>query len=122
MTTAIALIDCNNFYVSCERLFQPKLNGRPVIVLSNNDGCVVSRPNEAKQLGVGMGVPVFQIQDDVKRHRIAVYSSNYTLYGDMSSRVHEAIANFSNEVEPYSIDEAFATVEVNRYSRRLLET
>lgn len=118
---AVALIDCNNFYVSCERLFQPKLNGRPVIVLSNNDGCVVSRSNEAKQLGIAMGVPLFQIKKEIEEHRIAVYSSNYTLYGDMSARVHEAIGKFSDEVENYSIDEAFAKLEVNRYAKPLFD-
>ena len=119
---AVALIDANNFYVSCERLFQPKLNGRPVVVLSNNDGCVVSRSNEAKALGIGMGLPLFQIKKEIEEHRIAVYSSNYTLYGDMSSRLHEAIGRFSGEVENYSIDEAFATLEVNRFSKPLFDT
>ncbi len=119
---AIALIDCNNFYVSCERLFQPKLNGRPVVVLSNNDGCVVSRSNEAKGLGIAMGVPLFMIEKEIRQHNIAVYSLNYTLYGDMSSRVHDSISSFSNEVENYSIDEAFARLEVNRYSKPLFQT
>ncbi len=119
---AIALIDCNNFYVSCERLFQPKLRGRPVVVLSNNDGCVVSRSNEAKALGIPMGVPLFEIRDEIEKHRIAVYSSNYTLYGDISSRVHEAIAHFSNEIENYSIDEAFAVLEMNQYSKGLMDS
>lgn len=118
MKKLIALIDCNNFYVSCERLFQPKLNGRPVVVLSNNDGCVVSRSNEAKAIGIPMGIPLFEISDQVQKHNIAVYSSNYTLYGDLSSRVHEAIAHFSNEVENYSIDEAFATIEDNPFLKR----
>ena len=118
---AVALIDCNNFYVSCERLFQPWLNDRPVVVLSNNDGCVVSRSNEAKQIGIPMGVPLFQIKDEVAKHRIAVYSSNYALYGDMSSRVMDAIAHFSNEIEFYSIDEAFAVVEANQYSKPLYD-
>lgn len=119
---AIALVDCNNFYVSCERLFQPKLNGRPVVVLSNNDGCVVSRSQEVKDLGIPMGIPLFEIRHEVKKYGIEVYSSNYTLYGDMSSRVHEAIANFSNEIENYSIDEAFAILEANRYSKSLFES
>ncbi len=119
---AIALVDCNNFYVSCERYFQPKLNGRPVVVLSNNDGCVVSRSNEAKAIGIAMGVPLFQIKQEVEKHRIEVFSSNYTLYGDMSSRVHEAIRHFSPEVENYSIDEAFARIELNRFSKPLLQT
>lgn len=118
---AVALIDCNNFYVSCERLFQPKLNGRPVIVLSNNDGCVVSRSQEVKALGIPMGIPLFQIKKPIKEHDIQVYSSNYTLYGDISSRVHDAIGQFSNEIENYSIDEAFAILEQNRYSKSLFD-
>lgn len=96
---AVALIDCNNFYVSCERLFQPELRDQPVVVLSNNDGCVVSRSQEAKGLGIEMGVPVFQIRNEIERHGIKVFSSNYTLYGDMSSRVMEAINTFSDRVE-----------------------
>jgi len=119
---AVALIDCNNFYVSCERLFQPKLNGRPVVVLSNNDGCVVSRSQEAKDIGIAMGVPLFQIKDEVKKHQIDVRSSNYTLYGDMSSRVHAAISEFSNEIENYSIDEAFAVLETNNYIQPLFDS
>lgn len=118
---AIALIDCNNFYVSCERLFQPKLNGRPVIVLSNNDGCVVSRSQEVKALGIPMGIPLFQIKDEIKKHRIEVYSSNYSLYGDISSRVHDAIGQFSDQIENYSIDEAFAKFETNQYSKSFFE-
>jgi DNA polymerase V len=118
----VALIDCNNFYVSCERLFKPNLNGQPVIVLSNNDGCVVSRSQEAKDIGIQMGVPFFQIRDEIKKHGITYFSSNYTLYGDMSARVMEGIQQFSNEVEVYSIDEAFATIEQNAYSRTFRET
>ncbi|MBE7516047.1 MAG: Y-family DNA polymerase [Chloracidobacterium sp.] len=117
---AVALIDCNNFYVSCERLFEPKLNGRPVIVLSNNDGCVVSRSQEVKDMGIPMGVPLFQIREQVERNKIAVYSSNYTLYGDISSRVHEAISHFSDQVENYSIDEAFAEIEANQFSKSFM--
>jgi DNA polymerase V len=90
-------------------------------VLSNNDGCVVSRSNEVKALGIPMGIPLFQIRDQIKKHHIAVYSSNYTLYGDMSARVHEAISGFSDEIENYSIDEAFAKLEVNRYSKPLFD-
>lgn len=119
---AIALIDCNNFYVSCERLFEPKLNGRPVIVLSNNDGCVVSRSKEVKDMGIPMGVPLFQIREQVDQNNIAVYSSNYTLYGDISSRVHEAISHFSDQVENYSIDEAFAEIEANQFSKSFMAT
>ncbi len=119
---AVALIDCNNFYVSCERLFQPNLQGRPVVVLSNNDGCVVSRSQEAKDIGIPMGVPLFEIKDQIEKYGIDVRSSNYALYGDMSSRVHEAIAHFSNEIENYSIDEAFAVVETNQYIKPLHNT
>lgn len=104
---AIGLIDCNNFYVSCERVFQPKLRRRPVVVLSNNDGCVIARSNEAKRIGLKMGTPLFKVQDLVEAHNVAVYSSNYALYGDMSNRVMEALQEFTPEVEVYSIDEAF---------------
>ena len=101
------LIDCNNFFVSCERVFEPGLRNRPVVVLSNNDGCVVARSNEAKQLGIGMGVPVFQVKNIIEKNRVAVFSSNYSLYGDMSSRVMATVARFVEETEVYSIDEAF---------------
>ncbi len=103
----IALCDVNNFYVSCERLFKPALQDRPVIVLSNNDGCAVARSNEAKALGIKMGAPLHQIQDLVKQHNIAVFSSNYALYGDLSQRVDDIIGRFSDQVENYSIDESF---------------
>ena len=112
---AVALIDCNSFYVSCERLFQPQLNDKPVIVLSNNDGCIVSRSQEVKALGIPVGIPLFQVRDQVLAHDIQVYSSNYTLYGDISSRVHEAIRHFSDKIENYSIDEAFVELEENGY-------
>lgn len=107
MQTVWALIDCNNFYVSCERVFNPSLNGKPVIVLSNNDGCVISRSNEAKRLGVKMGVPLYQVKDLIETHQIAVFSSNYTLYGDMSKRVMSMLSGFTPTIEVYSIDEAF---------------
>ncbi len=102
-----ALADCNNFFVSCERLFRPDLNGRPVIVLSNNDGCVIARSNEAKALGIRMGTPFFKISDLVKRHDITVFSGNMELYGDMSRRVQQTLAEFAPAIERYSIDEAF---------------
>jgi DNA polymerase V len=108
---AIGLIDCNNFYVSCERVFQPKLRRRPVVVLSNNDGCVIARSNEAKALGLKMGTPLFKAQHLVEEYNVAVYSSNYALYGDMSHRVMEALQEFTPEVEVYSIDEAFMGFE-----------
>ena len=102
-----ALVDCNNFYVSCERLFAPKLEGKPVIVLSNNDGCAVSRSAEAKALGIKMGVPLFKIKDLVKTAGVIVRSSNYALYGDLSARVDEVLSQFSPRIENYSIDESF---------------
>lgn len=102
-----ALVDCNNFYASCERVFQPRLYGKPVIVLSNNDGCVIARSNEAKALGLKMGQPYFQVEEVVRRHGVAVFSSNYTLYGDMSARVMDTLRGYTRDVEVYSIDEAF---------------
>src|ERR1700681_1274576 len=102
-----ALVDCNNFYCSCERVFSPKLNGRPVIVLSNNDGCAISRSDEAKALGIAMAAPVFMMQKLIEQHHVAVFSSNYTLYGDMSSRIMDTLGFFVPEIEMYSIDEAF---------------
>ena len=102
-----ALADCNNFFASCERVFRPELNGRPVIVLSNNDGCTVARSNEAKALGIRMGDPYFKIKPLIERNGVAVFSSNFALYGDMSRRVQEVLREFVPSVEPYSIDEAF---------------
>lgn len=101
------LLDCNNFYVSCERVFRPDLRQVPVIVLSNNDGCVIARSNEAKALGIGMGVPVYQIKDLIRQRNIRVFSSNYTLYGDMSARVMSLLAAEIPQIEIYSIDESF---------------
>ncbi len=102
-----ALVDCNNFYCSCERLFNPKLEGRPVIVLSNNDGCAISRSEEAKALGIAMASPAFMMEDLLKKNNVAVYSSNYTLYGDISDRVMKTMAAFVPRMEIYSIDESF---------------
>lgn len=102
-----ALADCNNFFVSCERVFRPELNNRPVIVLSNNDGCAIARSNEAKALGIGMGAPLFKIRDIVNRHNVAVFSGNHSLYGDMARRIRLTLAEFVPHVEVYSIDEAF---------------
>ncbi|MCD6527483.1 MAG: translesion error-prone DNA polymerase V subunit UmuC [Desulfuromonas sp.] len=107
MKPVYALVDCNNFYVSCERLFKPQLKKRPVIVLSNNDGCVVSRSQEAKALGVSMAAPLFKVRDLVERHQIEVFSSNYALYADISARVMHTLEELSPEMEIYSIDEAF---------------
>ena len=102
-----ALVDCNNFYASCEWLLDPRLNDRSVVVLSNNDGCVIARSNEAKALGVPMGEPLFKVRQLVAKHRMAIFSSNYTLYGDMSRRVMEMLSRHCADVEVYSIDEAF---------------
>lgn len=107
MTRKIGIIDCNNFYVSCERVFNPVSVGRPTVVLSNNDGCVIARSQEAKALGIKMGEPFFQKRDFMDEHRFCVYSSNYNLYGDMSDRVMSVIKEFSTTMEIYSIDEAF---------------
>ena len=103
----IALVDCNNFYASCERVFCPSLVGKPVVVLSNNDGCVVARSNEAKALGVAMGVPLFKIKELVATENVQVFSSNYELYGDMSSRIVSVLRRYAPEIEIYSIDESF---------------
>lgn len=102
-----ALADCNNFFASCERVFRPELNGKPVIVLSNNDGCAVARSNEAKALGIKMGDPYFKIRGIIEKYDVQVFSSNFALYGDMSHRVHEVLRGFAPSVEQYSIDEAF---------------
>jgi DNA polymerase V len=107
MRRAIALVDCNNFYVSCERLFQPGLEGKPVVVLSNNDGCVVSRSQEVKDLGLKMAVPWFQMRDLARQHDIIALSSNYSLYADISNRVMSLLARFGPSQEVYSIDESF---------------
>lgn len=102
-----ALVDCNNFYASCERVFNPTLRDKPIVVLSNNDGCVIARSNEAKALGIPMGAPAFEFKKEFKKHNIHVFSSNYPLYGDMSSRVMNLLREYTPEVEVYSIDEAF---------------
>jgi DNA polymerase V len=122
-----ALVDCNNFYVSCERVFTPKLENRPVVVLSNNDGCVVARSNEAKALGIGMGVAAFEVQGVIKKHSVEVFSSNYMLYADMSSRVMETLSTFTPDIEVYSIDEAFLNLagfscSLTEYGRKIQRT
>src|SRR5262245_17239820 len=98
MGSQVALIDCNNFYAACERVFDPSLQGKPVVVLSNNDGCVIARSEEAKALGIPMGLPAFQLAQKFSDHTIEVYSSNYALYGDMSARVMETVAQFTPEI------------------------
>ena len=106
-----AIIDCNSFYAACERVFNPSLNGKPVVVLSNNDGCIVSRTDEAKALGVKMAGPYYEAKDILEQHKVAVFSSNYHLYGDMSWRVMETLRMLCQHVEVYSVDEAFADLE-----------
>ena len=106
-----ALVDCNNFYVSCERVFNPSLKSKPVVVLSNNDGCIIARSDEAKALGIPMGAPLHLYKELIKRNRVFTYSSNYTLYGDMSGRVMESLNYFVPNMEIYSIDEAFLSLK-----------
>jgi len=106
-----ALVDCNNFYASCERVFDPSLNKRPIVVLSNNDGCIVARSNEVKALDIPMGVPFFEHKAVIKKHNVAVFSSNYQLYGDMSQRVMASLRLFAPDMEVYSIDEAFLRLD-----------
>ncbi len=111
MSKIFALVDCNSFYVSCERVFHPCVNNKPVVVLSNNDGCAISRSNEAKRIGIGMGAPIFKCQDIVKQHDVKVFSANFVLYGDMSNRVMAVLSNFTPNLEIYSIDEAFLSLD-----------
>tara|TARA_Y100000816_G_scaffold290148_1_gene278156 strand:- start:24 stop:1304 length:1281 start_codon:yes stop_codon:yes gene_type:complete len=123
----IALVDCNSFYVSCERLFKPKIQNKPVVVLSNNDGCVISRSNEAKSLGIKMGEPYFKVKELIKKNKVYIFSSNYALYGDLSRRVMRILKTFSPKVEIYSIDEAFIdlsfinTNEVESFGKEIRE-
>lgn len=126
--TVYALIDCNNFYASCEKVFNPSLRHSPVAILSNNDGCVISRSEEAKKIGVKMTAPEFKQRHFFKTHNVAVLSSNYALYGDMSRRVMETLRSLSSSVEPYSIDEAFMelsgnpSLDLDEYGQRIKET
>ena len=127
-TKKIALVDCNSFYVSCERLFNPKIRKKPVVVLSNNDGCIVSRSNEAKVLGIKMGEPYFKAKDIILKNNVHVFSSNYSLYGDLSRRVMRTLKRFNSDIEVYSIDEAFLDLsnfsddEVEKVAREIRET
>jgi len=127
-TKKIALIDCNSFYVSCERLFNPKIRRKPVVVLSNNDGCIISRSNEAKALGIKMGEPYFKAKDIIIKNKVEVFSSNYSLYGDLSRRVMRTLKRFNSAIEVYSIDEAFLDLsnfsdnEVENVGREIRET
>lgn len=114
MKEVYAIVDCNNFYVSCERVFDPKSENRPIVVLSNNDGIVIARSNETKALGIPMGAPVFQVRDILKEHGVLMYSSNYTLYGDMSARVMATLMELEPTAKVYSIDEAFMRLSGSR--------
>ena len=124
-TKKIALVDCNSFYVSCERLFNPKIQYKPVVVLSNNDGCVISRSKEAKLLGIKMGEPYFKVKELIRKNKVYIFSSNYALYGDLSRRVMKVLKTFSPNVEIYSIDEAFIDLsfldeeEVEKYGKEI---
>ncbi len=123
-----ALVDCNNFYASCQRVFEPHLLGKPIVVLSNNDGCVIARSNEAKALGIPMGAPAFEYKKLFENNNVYVYSSNYALYGDMSSRVMNLLSKFTPDIEIYSIDEAFLKfdgfkyVDLNEYGLQIKKT
>ena len=123
----IALIDCNSFYVSCERLFNPKIKNVPVVVLSNNDGCVISRSTEAKKIGIKMGEPYFKVKELVRKNNVQIFSSNYSLYGDLSRRVMKVLKGFSDKIEIYSIDEAFIDLShikdenIEDYGKRIRE-
>jgi len=127
-TKKIALVDCNSFYVSCERLFNPKIRRKPVVVLSNNDGCIISRSNEAKALGIKMGEPYFKAKDIIVKNKVEVFSSNYSLYGDLSRRVMRTLKRFNAEIEVYSIDEAFLDLsnfsdqDVEKVGKEIRET
>ena len=127
-TRKLALVDCNSFYVSCERLFNPKIRKKPVVVLSNNDGCIISRSNEAKALGIKMGEPYFKAKNIIIKNKVEVFSSNYSLYGDLSRRVMRTLKRFNSEIEVYSIDEAFLDLsnfpdnEVEKVGKEIRET
>ena len=118
-TKKIGLVDCNSFYVSCERLFNPKIRRKPVVVLSNNDGCIISRSNEAKALGIKMGEPYFKAKDIIIKNNVNVFSSNYSLYGDLSRRVMRTLKRFNSDIEIYSIDEAF--MDLSNFSDKEVE-
>ena len=116
----VALVDCNSFYASCETIFKPYLKDKPVVVLSNNDGCVIARSSLAKKVGIKMGVPFFQIKQTIKKYHVQVFSSNYSLYGNISSRVMGVLKNYCDQLEIYSVDEAFLVL--NKYSQRSFYT
>lgn len=125
----IGIVDCNNFYASCERVFNPSLINKPVVVLSNNDGCIIARSNEAKAMGIKMGEAFYKVKDELEKKGVAIFSSNYTLYGDMSRRVMMLLSTFSPKITQYSIDEAFLDLngfgngdELREYGLRIVKT
>ena len=124
----IALVDCNSFYVSCERLFNPSIIKKPVVVLSSNDGCVISRSTEAKALGIKMGEPYFKVERIVKENDVKIFSTNFALYGDISRRVMKTLKHFAPEMEIYSIDEAFLNLssvpddEILQFGKKIRDT
>lgn len=122
----IVLVDCNNFFVSCERVFRPDLKNKPVVVLSNNDGCIISRSNEAKKLGIKMGVPLFKAQNIIASNNVHVFSANFNLYCDFSKRVLSILKLFSNNIQHYSVDEAFLTInelnDFNQFAHQIYQT
>ncbi len=125
MNQVFALVDCNSFYVSCEKVFNPSIRNNPVVVLSNNDGCAISRSNEAKKIGIAMGAPIFKCQELVKQYDVKVFSANFVLYGDMSNRVMSVLSQFTPNLEIYSIDEAFLSLQgfehlgLEQYGRKM---
>jgi len=128
LNNVFALVDCNNFYASCERLFNPQLEKKPVIVLSNNDGCVIARSNEAKALGIKMGAPAFEFQELIKKHKVHVFSSNFALYGDISNRIMKILYELAPDIEVYSVDEAFLDLtsikfeDLTVFAKKILKT
>lgn len=128
MDKIFALVDCNSFYASCEKVFNPKLESKPVVVLSNNDGCIIARSQEAKDIGINMGEPAFKIKELIEKNKVNVFSANFSLYGDMSQRVMNALCKFSSDIEIYSIDEAFLDLtflkgkDLNDYGHKIRNT
>ena len=109
--SVFALVDCNNFFASCERVFRPDLEGKPIAVLSNNDGCIIARSEELKRLMIPMCAPIFKYKEEIRRHNVHLFSANFSLYGDMSHRVMNTLRDFTDKLEVYSIDESFLSLD-----------